>query len=79
LYDKLSKDEHKNAIVKANGYFIDAHNNMVSTQSGKRIVVAGISDYIIVETKDTIMIYPKSEEQNIKEVSKQVDAQFPTS
>ena len=79
LYDKLSKDDQHNAMVNAKGYFMDAQHNMVSTQSGKRIVIAGISDYIIVETKDTIMIYPKSEEQNIKQVSKQVDAQFPTS
>ncbi len=78
LYDKLSKDESDNAIVNANSYFIDSDRNMVSTQSGKRIVVSGISDYIIVETKDTIMIYPKSEEQNIKQVSKRMDETFPT-
>ena len=78
LYDKMDKDESNNAIVNAKGHFVDAQNNMVSTQSGKRIVVEGISDYIIVETKDTIMIYPKSEEQNIKQISKQVDEQYPT-
>lgn len=78
LYDKLSKDENGNAIVNAESYFKDAENNMVSTQAGKRIVVAGISNYIIVETEDTIMIYPKAEEQQIKQVSKQVDGLFPT-
>ena len=77
LYDKLSKDESNNALVNAKGYFMDAKNNMISTQSGKRIIVSGISDYIIVETKDTIMIYPKSEEQQIKQVSKKVDELFP--
>lgn len=78
LYDKLPKDANNNAVVKARGNFINAHNNMVSTQSDKRIVIEGLSDYIIVETADTIMIYPKSEEQNIKQVSKQMDEQFPT-
>lgn len=78
LYDKMSKDENHNAVVNAKGHFIDSQNNMVSTQTGKRIVVEGISDYIIVETKDTIMIYPKSEEQNIKQISKQVDEKYPT-
>ncbi|MGI9532428.1 mannose-1-phosphate guanylyltransferase [Lutimonas sp.] len=78
LYDKLPKDTHNNAVVKARGHFIDAANNMVSTQSNKRIVVEGLSDYIIVETAETIMIYPKSQEQNIKQVSKQMDEQFPT-
>ena len=76
LYDKLSKDENGNAIVNANGYFLDAKNNMVSTQSGKKIVIEGISDYIIVETNDTIMIFPKSDEQNIKQVSKEAEERF---
>lgn len=76
LYDKLDKDENDNAIVNASGYFLDAKNNMISTREGKKIVVAGISDYIIVETADTIMIYPKSEEQNIKEVSKVAEQRF---
>lgn len=78
LYDKLPKDGHNNAVVKAKGHFIDASNNMVSTQRNKRIVVEGLNDYIIVETADTIMIYPKSQEQNIKQVSKQMDERFPT-
>lgn len=77
LFDKMDKDESNNAIVNAKSHFIDAKNNMISTQSGKRIVIEGISDYIIVETQDTIMIYPKSEEQNIKQVSKQVDEKYP--
>jgi len=76
LYDKLDKDKTENAIVNSSGYFIDAKNNMISTTQGKNIVVAGISDYIIVETDDTIMIYPKSEEQNIKEVSKEAEKRF---
>ena len=76
LYDKLEKDESENAVVNANGYFLDAKRNMVSTTGHKKIVLAGISDYIIVETDDTIMIYPKAEEQNIKEISKEAEKRF---
>ena len=76
LYDKLPKDENVNALVNANGYFLDSNNNMISTQAGKKIVVEGISDYIIVETDDTILIFPKSGEQNIKEVSKEAEQKF---
>lgn len=77
LYDKLEKDKNNNALVNAKGCFIDAENNMVRTTNGKKMIVSGISDYIIVETNDTIMIYPKSEEQNIKEISKEMEKQFP--
>ena len=76
LYDKLDKDNNNNALVNARGYFMDASNNMISTNGDKKIVLAGISDYIIVETNDTIMIYPKSKEQEIKEVSKEAERRF---
>lgn len=76
LFDKLPKDKNNNALVNANAYLSNAKNNMVSTQSGKKIVVEGLNDYIIVETEDTIMIFPKSEEQLIKEVSKAAEKRF---
>jgi mannose-1-phosphate guanylyltransferase len=76
LYDKLPKDEQHNAVVNADGLFQNASNNMVRTQKHKKIVVEGLHGYIIVETDDTIMIYPKAEEQNIKEISKEAEKRF---
>ncbi|MCF6223921.1 MAG: mannose-1-phosphate guanylyltransferase [Flavobacteriaceae bacterium] len=73
LFEKLSKDSNNNAVVNAKPLLIDANNNMVRTTKGKKIIVQGISDYIIVETEDTILIYPKSEEQGIKQVSKDAE------
>ena len=69
LYEKLPKDKNKNAIVNAKALFNDSSNNIVRTQSGKKIIVQGLNDYIIVETKDTILIFPKSNEQEIKQIS----------
>lgn len=68
LYEKLPKNKTRNAVVNANLITENAQNNIVRTQSGKRVVLRGISDFIIVETEDTILIYPKSEEQDIKKV-----------
>ena len=76
LFDKLPKDESNNALVNTKAYLSNAKNNMISSQSGKKLVVQGLSDYIIVETEDTIMIFPKSEEQHIKEVSKEAENRF---
>ena len=76
LYDKLPKDEQNNAIVNAKSLFRDAANNMVSTPPNKKIIVEGLSDYIIVDTEDTIMIFPKADEQNIKQVSKMAEDRF---
>ncbi len=68
LYEKLPKDNTQNAVVNANIIAENAENNIVRTQNGKRVVLRGISDFIIVETEDTLLIYPKSEEQDIKKV-----------
>ncbi len=69
LYDKLPKDNDNNAIVNAKALFKDAKNNILKTQSKKRVIVQGLSDFIIVETDDTILISPKSKEQEIKQLS----------
>ena len=76
LYDKLPKDEQNNAIVNARSIFRDAANNMVSTLPDKKIIVKGLSNYIIVDTEDTIMIFPKADEQNIKQISKMAEERF---
>ena len=73
LYDKLQKDEGKNAVVNAQTYLIDAQNNMIRTGSGKKVVIQGLNNYIVVETGDTLMILPRTAEQDIKQISAAAD------
>jgi mannose-1-phosphate guanylyltransferase len=72
LYDKLSKDKDNNAVVNALTFCEGANNNMISSLQGKRIVVRGLSDFIIVDTADTLLILPRTDEQEIKHISAQV-------
>ncbi|MFZ3562928.1 mannose-1-phosphate guanylyltransferase [Tenacibaculum finnmarkense] len=76
LYNKLAKDSQQNAIVGANALFKDASGNMIRTQSGKKIVIQGLSDFIIVEKDDLILICPKKDEQDIKQISALATAEF---
>jgi len=69
LYDKLEKDQHQNAVVNAKVYSEDSFKNMISTQQGKRVVMKGLENFIIVDTQDTLLILPKENEQEIKEIS----------
>ncbi len=71
LFDRLPKDENENAVVNAKTLLINSNNNIIRTQRGKKVIVQGLSDYIIVEKDDTILIFPKAEEQEIKQVSTQ--------
>ncbi len=68
LYDKLPKNQDGNAVVNARLITDDAQNNIVRTQKEKLVVLKGLSDYIVVETDGVLLIYPKSEEQNVKQI-----------
>ncbi|TFG75961.1 MAG: mannose-1-phosphate guanylyltransferase [Flavobacteriales bacterium] len=76
LYDKLDKDEHQNAIVNSKLLSLEASGNMVRTPKGKLVVVDGLNDYIIVDKKEILLIYPKSKEQDIKQVLAKVKEKF---
>ncbi len=69
LYDKLIKVKYKNAVVNAKAVFNNSTGNMVRTQKGKKVVIQGLNNFIVVETEDTLMILPKSDEQEIKQIS----------
>ncbi len=73
LYNELPKDDNNNAFVGAKPISINSKNNMVRTKNGKVIVVSGLEDYIIVDKDDVLMIVPKSQEQDIKQIVKQVN------
>lgn len=68
LYNKLGKDTHQNATVGATTIFKDANGNMVSTKNGKKVVVQGLQDFIIVEKDDVLVICPRKDEQDIKQL-----------
>lgn len=76
LYDKLEKNESGNAVVNARTLVDDSSGNMIRTKKDKIVVVDGISDYIIVDKEEVLLIYPKSKEQDIKKTLQKVKDTF---
>ncbi len=76
LYDKLEKDDAKNAIVHARTLTEDASGNMIRTKDDKIVVVDGLKDYIIVDKDEVLLIFPKAKEQDIKKVLQNVKDTF---
>ena len=76
LYNKLEKDGNQNATVSGNVLYRDSQNNIVRTQSGKRVVIQGLNDYIVVEKEDILLICPKNQEQEIKQITSEVKTKF---
>jgi len=76
LFDKLDKDKAGNAVVNAQVLAEDASGNMIRSPKDKIVVVDGLQNYIIVDKKDVLLIYPKSKEQDIKKVLNKVKDKF---
>ncbi len=66
-YDNLEKDYLGNAVAGENVIVIDATKCMVSAANDKLLVLQGLDDFIIVDTKDVLLICKKEKEQAIKE------------
>ncbi len=66
-YDTIEKDYLDNAVTGNNVIIIDATKNMVHADNKKLVLLQGLEDFIIVDTKDVLMICKKDKEQEIKE------------
>jgi mannose-1-phosphate guanylyltransferase len=76
LYNKLEKDGHNNAILNAKSLAENAEGNIIRTNKGKIVVIDGLNNFIIVDNNETLLIYPKSKEQNIKQVQKRLKTKY---
>lgn len=56
--------------VGQNIHLIDSEDLIVISNNYKQIVIKGLKDYIVIDEQDALLIYPKSDEQEIKEVVK---------
>ena len=54
--------------VGQNIHLIDAKDIIVISNNNKQIVIKGLKDYIVVDEEHALLIYPKSDEQEIKGV-----------
>ena len=66
-YENMEKDYFGNAVASDNVIVIDATKCMINAPKNKLVVVQGIDDFIIVDTKDVLLICSKEKEQSIKE------------
>ncbi|OIQ37314.1 MAG: mannose-1-phosphate guanylyltransferase [Crocinitomix sp. MedPE-SWsnd] len=73
LYTHLNHDNEGNAVIGDKVNLFDSTNCIVNVPNGKKVVLQGLDDYIIVESNDTLMVIKKQDEQKIKEYSKMAD------
>jgi len=71
LSELNSKDDNGNVAVSPEQWqilSIDSANNITYSLNGKSVALIGISDMIVIDTKDALLICPKSRAQDVKQV-----------
>ena len=66
-WENMEKDYWGNAVAGKHVMVVDANNCMVHVPDHKLVLLQGLHDYIIVDTKDVLLICQKEKEQEIKE------------
>lgn len=67
LYEHSPHDKSDNAVVSGKVFLYDNNRNVINISTEKIAVIQGLSDYIVVDSEDVLLIVKKEEEQNIKQ------------
>ncbi len=79
IYQLADKDYVGNAVIPAEKVIMyDSSNCMVNVPADKLVVLQGLHDYIVVESNNTLLICPRDQEQNVKQVVADVKSKFGT-
>jgi mannose-1-phosphate guanylyltransferase len=68
LFTQVKKDKENNALIGKNIILQESSDNIIKVGDQKLAVIRGLEDYIVIDTSDALLIYPKEEEQKIKQV-----------
>jgi len=53
-----------------------AKGNMIYSSGEKLVVIKGLNDFVVVDEKGVLLIYPKGEDQAVKGLREQAKDQF---
>jgi len=74
LWDVKDKDDQQNVLISTERVLLnDTTGCIISKDSEKLAVIDGLSDYIVIDQKDVLLIYPKSKEQQLKNIIARIE------
>ena len=76
LYDLSQKDEKQNATLKCEAMYYESEGNVVALPEGHLAVVRGLRDMIVVESDGVLLICPRVEEQQIRQIVMDAESRF---
>lgn len=79
IYDMADKDYVGNAVIPSEQVMMfNSSNCMVNVPEDKLVILQGLHDYIVVESNNTLLICPRTEEQSVKQIVADVKSNFGT-
>ncbi len=66
-WENMEKDYFGNAVAGKKVMAVDAKNCIVHVPDNKLVLLQGLDDFIVVDTKDVLLVCKKEKEQEIKE------------
>jgi mannose-1-phosphate guanylyltransferase len=77
VHDLAEKDASGNFCDAGSKVMLyDSTNCLVKVSPDRLVVLKGLNDYIIVESANTLLIFPRKEEQNLKQVLADVKTKY---
>ena len=76
LYDASPKNREGNVTQGCKALVTDCQGSVIAAEGDKIVVVAGLKDYIVADTDKALLIYPKVDEQKIKNIVNEVQDRF---
>lgn len=66
LYQNVKKDKNKNVISGSNVMTYDVSQSIINVPKDKLVILQGLSEYIVVESDNILLVCKKENEQEIK-------------
>lgn len=76
LHAVADKDDQNNVLNCNQVDLQDTANCIINLPTGKAAVIRGLENFIVVDDEQVLLIYPKSEEQEIKKVAQKMATEF---
>jgi mannose-1-phosphate guanylyltransferase len=72
LSEKTTSNELGNSVINVDAHFFNASNNLVIASQSKKILIDGLTDYIVVDSGDKLLIIKKENEDQLKTYLKSI-------
>ena len=68
IYDEFEKDKDENVVHRCDPFLLNSTGNLIHSKTGKIVSLIDVSDFVVVDTPDALLVCPKESSQKVKEI-----------